>query len=154
MFLRVLVRLNCELHPYLYSYFQLFSAAHVGPEQNISRPCSPSPCGPNIQCQVYGHVAMCDPCGGPDAHFRPECRPECLANSDCPFNLACLGQRCLDPCPGSCGVSALCTVIQHSPVCSCPPGLAGNPFEHCSPPKIRKLIHTVPTIVLWFKIEI
>lgn len=113
----------------------VLSTAHVGPEHNISRPCAPSPCGPNVQCLAYGQVAMCDPCGGPDAHFRPECRPECLANSDCPFNLACLGQRCLDPCPGSCGVSAQCAVVQHQPVCSCPPGLAGNPFEHCTAPK-------------------
>jgi len=116
-------------------------AAIAGPEHNVSRPCSPSPCGPLDQCDVYhGFVAMCDPCGGPDAHFRPECRPECLCNSDCPFNLACLGQRCLDPCPGSCGVGANCAVVQHNPVCSCPPGYVGNPFEHCSIPHKRKYL--------------
>jgi hypothetical protein len=45
-----------------------------------------------------------------------------------------LGQRCIDPCPGSCGHNAVCNVISHSPLCSCPQGLYGNPFEYCSVP--------------------
>lgn len=98
-----------------------------------SRPCSPSPCGPQDICSVYGDgIAICDPCADENAHNNPLCRPECLMNSDCAFNRACLGQRCLDPCPGSCGQNALCKVINHSPVCSCPQGLYGNPYEHCT----------------------
>ena len=100
----------------------------------MTLPCSPSPCG-DQECHVFGsQVAMCNPCSGPHAYNNPRCRPECLAHSDCPFNLACLGQVCQDPCPGSCGVNARCQVVQHNPVCSCPNGFTGNPFEHCSRP--------------------
>lgn len=101
---------------------------------NTTLPCTPNPCDPSTVCQVYGgQVAMCDPCYGPNGHYNSACHPECLYNSDCPFNLACLSQKCLDPCPGSCGINARCTVVHHEPVCSCPESLTGNPFEHCSP---------------------
>lgn len=108
----------------------------VGVLKNITRdPCVPSPCGPHDVCSIYGDgVALCDPCFGPNTQQNPRCRPECVSNSDCPFDRACLGQRCLDPCPGSCGHNAVCNVYEHNPICSCPPGLYGNPYEHCSPP--------------------
>lgn len=112
-----------------------FVAPSVTPVSNTTRPCLPSPCGHNYECDVYGgQVAICNPCLGPNAIYNPQCRPECLTNSDCPFNKACLGQICSDPCPGSCGVNAQCNVIMHTPVCSCPKGLYGNPFDHCSVP--------------------
>lgn len=114
-----------------------FLAADVS-DRNVSLPCTPSPCG-SYGCHSYGsQVAMCDPCRGPNAGTNPACRPECLAHSDCPFNLACLGLKCRDPCPGSCGVNAYCQVVQHNPVCSCPYGFIGNPFEHCSRPPPSK----------------
>jgi hypothetical protein len=95
----------------------------------MTHACTPSPCDPNSQCKIYGNqVAICEPCRGYD------CRPECLSSAECPFNKACIGQRCMDPCPGSCGVNALCMVVNHNPVCSCPSGYVGNPFEHCSVP--------------------
>lgn len=114
-------------------------AAPAPADMNITRPCAPSPCDPGIYCNVYGgHIAMCDPCSGPISISNLLCRPECLAHSDCPFNLACLGRKCRDPCPGSCGVNANCMVVNHNPVCSCPTGLVGNPFEHCSTPPPSK----------------
>lgn len=98
-------------------------------------PCEPSPCGFGNTCNVYGNgVAVCDPCANENGYNNPSCRPECLWNSDCEFSRACLGQRCVDPCIGTCGQNALCTVINHNPICSCPNGLHGNPFEHCSVP--------------------
>jgi hypothetical protein len=105
---------------------------------NISRePCQNSPCGPHMACSVYGNdVAICDPCAQADAHNNPMCGRECIVNSDCPFDKACLGQKCSDPCPGSCGHNAVCVVVQHNPVCSCPQGLRGNPYEYCSVPAI------------------
>lgn len=108
----------------------------IGVLRNVSRdPCAPSPCGPNDVCSVFGDgVALCDPCFGPNAQQNPRCRPECIANSDCPFDRACLGQRCLDPCPGSCGRNAICNAYEHNPVCACPTGLYGNPYEQCVPP--------------------
>ena len=37
----------------------------------------------------------------------------------------------MDPCPGSCGIEADCKVINHNPICTCPPGLTGDPFVKC-----------------------
>lgn len=99
-----------------------------------SHPCQPSPCVAQQVCAVYGNVAICDPCSAPDAFSNPQCRPECLSNSDCSFDKACLGQKCLDPCPGSCGHNAICTVRSHNPMCTCPQGLVGNPFQQCVVP--------------------
>lgn len=101
---------------------------------NVTRdPCVPSPCGPQDVCSIGGNgIALCDPCFGANTIYNPRCRPECLSNSDCAFDKACIGQKCIDPCPGSCGHNAICTTYEHNPICSCPQGLYGNPFEHCS----------------------
>lgn len=93
-------------------------------------PCNPSPCGPNSQCkQVNGQgVCSCLPnyIGSP-----PGCRPECVVSSECPQNRACLNQKCVDPCPGPCGLNTRCEVINHSPICSCRQGFTGDPFSRC-----------------------
>ncbi|XP_065203536.1 neurogenic locus notch homolog protein 1-like [Planococcus citri] len=102
--------------------------------QNRTSPCASSPCGTTNSCHVQGNgVAICNPCAGPNGYNNPACRPECLCNADCAFHLACLGQKCLDPCVGACGINAQCTVVNHSPICSCPETLTGNPYELCSP---------------------
>ena len=36
-----------------------------------------------------------------------------------------------------CGELADCTVRNHEPVCSCPPGYDGNPLERCVNPSLR-----------------
>ena len=95
----------------------------------LDDPCNPSPCGPNAECQ--NGICSClreyqgDPYSG--------CRPECVLNSDCPRDKACLRSKCVDPCPGTCGQNALCEVINHIPMCSCPGGMAGNAFVQCRP---------------------
>uniref|UniRef100_A0A8D8VM32 Neurogenic locus Notch protein n=1 Tax=Cacopsylla melanoneura TaxID=428564 RepID=A0A8D8VM32_9HEMI len=117
--------IQCTPQPYLPPY----------PTQNDSLACKPNPCDPYSTCALYSpHVAMCDPCHGPEAPWLPHCRPECLCNSDCPFNMACLGQKCRNPCEGTCGVGALCTVVHHTGACYCPEGTVGNPYEHCATP--------------------
>lgn len=63
----------------------------------------------------------------------PNCRPECSINSECRTNLACINQKCSDPCPGSCGLNAYCNVYNHMPVCSCSEGFVGDPFTQCNP---------------------
>jgi hypothetical protein len=65
--------------------------------------------------------------------LTPEgCRPECIRQDDCATNLACINQRCHDPCPGTCGIDAQCVVQVHNPYCSCPPGFVGDPFVRCT----------------------
>lgn len=69
----------------------------------------------------------------PDYHGNPydRCRPECIANSECAKNRACINNKCADPCPGTCGVNALCAVTNHIPICSCPTGMSGDAFRQC-----------------------
>lgn len=106
--------------------------------RNITKdPCTPSPCGPQDICTSYNSdVALCNPCFGSDALYNPHCRPECLSNSECPFDKACLSNRCIDPCQGACGPRARCQVIRHKAMCLCPEGLHGNPYEQCVVPSI------------------
>lgn len=94
-------------------------------------PCQPSPCGPNSQCRVQQNTAVCS-CLPNFLGSPPQCRPECITNSDCAADRACQNMKCIDPCPGSCGFNALCRVFNHSPLCSCPERMTGNPFVSCS----------------------
>ena len=63
----------------------------------------------------------------------PNCRPECVINSECPPNKACIQQKCGDPCIGACGINAKCDVANHNAICSCPYDYIGDPFSQCLP---------------------
>ncbi|PNF22176.1 hypothetical protein B7P43_G05064 [Cryptotermes secundus] len=102
------------------------------PKQPEVNPCNPSPCGTNTRCQASGGNAFCECL--PGFHGSPSgsgCRPECVISSDCPRDKACANTKCIDPCPGVCGYGARCQVINHSPICSCPPPTVGDPFVEC-----------------------
>jgi len=102
-----------------------------------SYPCIPSPCGPNSLCKENNRQAICS-CLPSYIGTPPGCRPECVTNAECMQNKACINQKCVDPCPGTCGSEALCTVVKHIPICSCPPSFTGDPFTSCRPiPVIR-----------------
>lgn len=77
-------------------------------------------------------------------------------NEDCSSNRACINNRCVDACAGTCASNALCETRNHVPVCYCPPGYAGDPFTRCeiedpckkSPCGVNtkcEVINTVPT---------
>lgn len=110
-------------------YITFYSTAALPPEP--VNPCIPSPCGPYAHCQVRGSTPSCS-CLPSYIGIPPNCRPECITNSECPSNRACVNQKCKDPCPGACAVNAECTVISHTPTCNCPSGYTGNPFAFCS----------------------
>lgn len=93
-------------------------------------PCSPTPCGPNSECRVVNGQAVCS-CVRGFLGSPPTCRPECIVSTDCPQNEACSNQRCMNPCPGTCGIGATCNVVNHNPVCSCPLRYTGDPFVQC-----------------------
>lgn len=120
------------------SFFGVHSYSNIFLErpEPVGNPCIPSPCGPNSQCRVVGTQAACS-CLPNYIGRSPNCRPECTNNAECPGNLACINERCKDPCPGSCGAKATCTVINHSPNCVCESGYTGDPFAECSPVPIR-----------------
>lgn len=95
-------------------------------------PCQPSPCGPNSICRVINNHAVCS-CVTNYIGAPPNCRPECVVSSECPLDKACSGQKCKDPCPGTCGLNARCQVVNHNPICSCKSGFTGDPFVRCVP---------------------
>lgn len=90
--------------------------------------CSKNPCGLNAECQ--NGICICLPnfMGDP---YGPGCKPECILNTECPTQMACIQHKCQDPCPGTCSSNAICEVIHHVPMCSCPTGMTGNAFNFC-----------------------
>lgn len=94
-------------------------------------PCTPTPCGPNSQCREINQQAVCS-CLPSYIGSPPTCRPECISSSECSLSQACVNQKCIDPCPGTCGITAKCQVVNHNPICSCPSRYTGDPFVRCS----------------------
>lgn len=103
----------------------------LAPVAPLVRPCSPSPCGSNAICTELNEAASCNCISNYIGNPYEGCRPECVLNSDCPSNQACVNSRCKDPCPGTCGMNAECLVINHLPTCSCNPQYTGDPFTYC-----------------------
>jgi hypothetical protein len=113
----------------------MFSIYCLGPQLPIETStdsCIPSPCGAFAICRNIGGMPDCS-CFKDYTGSPPNCRPECSINSECISSLACIKDKCKDPCPGSCGITARCTVINHVPVCTCPEDYTGDPFTNCFP---------------------
>lgn len=151
-FMISLLNLYSGMLSYLCEFFCYYLSAttHASPPED---PCVPSPCGPYSQCRVINNTPACS-CLTNYIGQPPNCRPECVIHADCPSNLACTTERCVDPCPGSCGQQANCYVINHNPVCTCPPGYTGNALVACQlePSKILIILlyigrENVPTHV-------
>lgn len=108
-------------------------------------PCNPSPCGPNSQCREINGQGVCSCVQGYNGS-PPQCRPECVVSSECSATQACVNQKCVDPCRGTCGSNARCEVINHSPICSCQVGQTGDPFKSCYelPPKAIERDEQIP----------
>jgi len=133
---------------------QPFQSCHLIPKKDItyvpppSNPCNPSPCGNFAVCKELNGVAICS-CLPGYIGSPPACRPECTSSSECALDKACINQKCVNPCPGPCAVSAECRVVNHSPICVCPAGTEGDPFSYCTakrspPPKIEYTNPCVP----------
>lgn len=107
-----------------------------------TNPCSPSPCGPNSICRKVNEQAVCS-CLPTYVGSPPGCRPECVINSECNVLQACVNQKCIDPCPGPCGLQSICRVVNHSPICSCLPGHTGDSFSHCYPIPRKQIVYAI-----------
>lgn len=96
-------------------------------------PCYPSPCKTGAICRRSGSAAVCECIPGYFGNpYERGCYPECTINSDCPLTKACSNYKCIDPCSGEvCGYNAICSAINHAPVCSCPEKMIGDPFVEC-----------------------
>lgn len=80
----------------------------------------------------------------------PTCRPECITSTDCNPNEACINQKCRNPCVGTCGIRAICQVVNHNPICSCPTSLSGDPFIRCLP---RRKLFTFFFILFYYQLN-
>ena len=100
----------------------------------VEDPCDPNPCGPNSNPpRNLGSTCHCT-CLPGMIGSPPNCRPECVVNSECPSDKACINRKCQDPCPGLCGINAYCSVRNHVPLCICNQGYIGDPFSSCYRP--------------------
>lgn len=107
----------------------------IPPVYNMTQhPCDPSPCGPFSRCLISQQGFATCSCLPNYKGVPPMCKPECVVSSECAQNHACVNKKCVDPCPSTCGLNAICTVINHNPICSCPPGQQGDPFASCYTP--------------------
>lgn len=107
--------------------------------------CTPDPCGRYAKCNVINDSPSCACVPGYQG-VPPYCRPQCETNSDCSNNLACMNEKCQDPCINACGQNAKCSVSLHVARCSCVDGLVGDPFISCHIPVLylpRKLIDKI-----------
>ena len=68
-------------------------------------------------------------------------RPECTTDPECPDHLACIREKCQNPCfTTTCGVNAECRVTRHRAICYCKPGYEGDPYRICEERKQQHLI--------------
>lgn len=116
-------------------FFVLFLSPSLDPPRPLppapappTDPCNPNQCGPYSICKSsdpYRAACTCQPnyVGAP-----PNCRPECIRDSDCLNTQNCAQGRCRNPCNGACGVNALCTATNHQGICKCAPGFDGDPY--------------------------
>lgn len=88
-------------------------------------------CGANSICQDLNGALTCQCL--PNFYGNPfmSCRPECVVNSDCSPEAACLNNKCENPCKDVCGIGAICMTINHHAVCYCESGQTGDPYIRC-----------------------
>ena len=67
-----------------------------------------------------------------DFYFIPAIKPECTSDPECPDHLACIREKCQNPCfTTTCGVNAECRVTRHRAICYCKQGYEGDPYRIC-----------------------
>ena len=72
-------------------------------------------------------------------------KPECTSDPECPNHLACIQEKCQDPCyTNSCGRNAECKVKNHRAICVCLFGYVGDPYTFCE----ERKVHSISLIVL------
>ena len=70
-------------------------------------------------------------------YFFSAKRPECTTDPECPDPLACIREKCQNPCfTTTCGVNAECRVTRHRAICYCKQGYEGDPYRICEERKL------------------
>lgn len=100
-------------------------------------------CGSNAVCNDRNGALTCQCL--PNFYGNPylSCKPECVVNSDCAPILACLNNKCENPCKDVCGFGALCDTVNHHAVCFCSPGYSGDPYVRCQPAPVTPVPHPI-----------
>ena len=58
--------------------------------------------------------------------------PDCTSDSACPDHLACIREKCENPChTTTCGRNSECEARDHTAICTCLEGYVGNPYANC-----------------------
>ena len=134
----------------LYNYYMIMNTIlillHAAARRITTIPinvCNPTPCGQNAVCINKQRAAACRCIDGFIGDPYTVCRrkPECVVHSDCPSVKSCQNERCVDPCIDTCGLRALCRVVNHLPICICQPGYEGDPFSACQKIELRKCMY-------------
>lgn len=109
-------------------------------------PClSTVTCGRNAQCKVQLHRAQCICPQGMQGNPLISCISVlCQYNEDCADHESCdrLNRVCRPVCDdNTCAQKATCIGKAHQPICTCLPGLTGNPYFECrrSEPGVSKV---------------
>lgn len=97
------------------------------PQEDLCPSCQ---CGPNSLYQTVNGKSSCA-CQPGFIGSPPNCRPECVSNSECASHLACVNRKCQDPCQDFCGSNTECRVVSHTAMCACQIGYTGDPFTEC-----------------------
>ncbi len=125
-----------SLDPILYAMLPLagckndnecpLSKACIFPQRECEDPCRYEKCGTRATCSTRNHLAMCKCDPGTKGNPYRECIPyECLVHDDCPTTLACVGEKCVDPC--NCAANADCEARNHQGQCRCILDYIGDP---------------------------
>lgn len=95
--------------------------------------CLQNPCHPSAQCEdtIGSYKCIC-PTGVIGDPYKTGCLlpNQCRRDEQCDSSLACMRGKCLNPCQSkSCGLNAMCSVINHRVTCYCEKGYLGNPLD-------------------------
>ena len=83
-------------------------------------------------------------------HIISAPRPECTSDYECPTHLACIREKCQDPCQShTCGINAECMVRNHRALCVCLDGFVGDPFTICEERKTHTKICRFISQIFW-----
>lgn len=122
-------------------------------EQCTDACASEDPCAPKAECIIKDHQAHCRCPPGTFGDPRQECfpapKPECLTDRDCSSHLACIDEKCVNPCQvlKPCHENTECQVIGTLPVrtmiCICPDGMVTEQDGECKlVPAIKPICET------------
>lgn len=110
----------------------------------VCRPvCDKNSCGKGAYCVGTNHAIKCS-CnertyGDPYVECRQQSPTECSVDADCPSKLACINDRCTNPCTQQnvCSKEQTCSVLDSLPlrilVCKCPPETVSDERGNCKP---------------------